>query len=413
MAGHIQDRWFRAETGPDGKSVKVKTDRYGTGLRYRARYIGPDGTERSKSFPDKQKRKAEQWLANIEADMSRGDYVDPDAGKVTFEQYATEWMTTQITDPLTRESVESRLRLHAIPHLGARSMSSFTPSHLRLWLRTLEDRGLSAGYRRGIFAHVSTVFTAAVEDRIIRANPCSARSVRAPRLEPRKVKPWPIRRVMGVREALPERYQALISVAAGLGLRQGEVFGLAVEDVDFLGGVVHVVRQVKLLQRHRAVFAPPKGGKERDVPLPESVAFALAGHLKNFPATEITLPWKTLDGPPATAALLFTGSMGLALDRNRFNDRVWRPALRAVDVETGRDNGMHALRHFYASVLLDAGESIKALSEYLGHHDPGFTLRTYTHLMPSSGTRTRAAVDRVFRDGEPADDGPETAQGSE
>lgn len=33
--------------------------------------------------------------------------------------------------------------------------------------------------------------------------------------------------------------------------------------------------------------------------------------------------------------------------------------------------------------------------EYLGHHDPGFTLRTYTHLMPSSETRTRAAVDAV------------------
>lgn len=59
---------------------------------------------------------------------------------------------------------------------------------------------------------------------------------------------------------------------------------------------------------------------------------------------------------------------------------------------------------------LDAGESIKALSEYLGHHDPGFTLRTYTHLMPSSETRTRAAVDRLFRDDESVDDGPETAQ---
>ncbi|MEU6069871.1 site-specific integrase [Streptomyces sp. NPDC047082] len=410
MAGHIQDRWYKTETGPDGKPSKVKTERYGVGLRYRARYIGPDGSEKSKSFPDKQKRKAEQWLSSIEADMSRGDYVDPDAGKVTFEQYATEWMTTQITDPLTRESVESRLRLHAIPYLGSRPLSSFTPSHLRLWLRTLEDRGLSAGYRRGIFAHVSTVFTAAVEDRIIRANPCSARSVRAPRLEPRKVKPWSTGRVMGVRAALPERYQALVSVAAGLGLRQGEAFGLAVEDVDFLGGVVHVVRQVKLLQRHRPVLAPPKGGKERDVPLPESVAFALAGHLKRHPATEITLPWKTLDGPPVTASLIFTGSAGLALDRNRFNDRVWRPALRAVGAETGRDNGMHALRHFYASVLLDAGESIKALSEYLGHHDPGFTLRTYTHLMPTSQTRTRAAVDRVFEDDEPADDGPETAQ---
>ncbi|MCH5675655.1 site-specific integrase, partial [Streptomyces sp. CME 23] len=62
MAGHIQDRWYRTETGPDGKPVRVKTERYGTGLRYRARYIGPDGTEKSKSFPDRQKRLAEQWL---------------------------------------------------------------------------------------------------------------------------------------------------------------------------------------------------------------------------------------------------------------------------------------------------------------------------------------------------------------
>ncbi|MBQ0884499.1 site-specific integrase [Streptomyces sp. RM72] len=409
MAGHIQDRWYKVETGPDGKPVKVKTDRHGTGLRYRARYIGPDGTEKSKSFPDKQKRKAETWLANIEADMSRGDYIAPEAGKVTFEQYVTKWMRTQMTDPATRESVEMRLRVHAIPHIGKRPMASFNPSHLRLWMRTLEDSGLSAAYRRGIFAHVSTVFTAAVEDRVIRANPCSARSVKAPRLDPRKVKPWTAERVKGVRTELPEQYRALVDCAAGCGLRQGEAFGLAVEDVDFLGGVLHVVRQVKLL-RNRPVFAPPKGGKERDVPLPESIGFALAGHLTRFPAAEVTLPWKALDGPPVTATLIFRSPEGLPLNRNRFNDRQWRPALRAAGMASGRDNGMHALRHFYASVLLDAGESIKALSEYLGHHDPGFTLRTYTHLMPTSATRTRAAVDAVFGDGTATDDGPETAQ---
>ncbi|MFP1627776.1 tyrosine-type recombinase/integrase [Streptomyces sp. 5K101] len=410
MAGHIQDRWYRSAPGPNGKPVKVKTERHGVGLRYRARYVGPDGTEKSKSFPDKQKRRAETWLANIEADMSRGDYIAPEAGKVTFEQYATKWMKTQMTDPATRETVEMRLRLHALPHIGPRPIGSFNPTHLRLWMRTLEDLGLSASYRRGIFAHVSTVFTAAVEDRVIRANPCSARSVKAPRLDPRKVKPWSVDRVKAVRAALPERYQALVDPAAGCGLRQGEVFGLAVEDVDFLGGVVHVVRQVKLLH-NRPVFAPPKGGKERDVPLPESIAFALAGHLTLFPAAEVTLPWKTLDGPPVTASLIFRSPEGLSLNRNRFNDRQWRPALRAAGVATGRDNGMHALRHFYASVLLDAGESIKALSEYLGHHDPGFTLRTYTHLMPSSETRTRAAVDTVWA-ASVADNGPETAQGS-
>ncbi|MFF6871072.1 tyrosine-type recombinase/integrase [Streptomyces sp. NPDC012450] len=407
MAGHIQDRWFKVENGPDGKPQRVKTERHGTGLRYRARYIGPDGTEKSKSFPDKQKRKAEVWLSNIEADMSRGDYIAPEAGKVTFEQYANQWIKTQGTDPSTRESVEMRLRLHALPHIGTRPMSSFNPTHLRLWMRTLEDAGLSASYRRGIFAHVSTVFTAAVEDRVIRVNPCSARSVKAPRLDPRKVKPWSAARVMAVRAELPERYQALVDPAAGCGLRQGEVFGLAVEDLDLKGGVVHVVRQVKLL-RNRPVFAPPKGGKERDVPLPESIALALTDHLHQFPAAEVTLPWKTLDGPPVTATLIFRSPEGFSLNRNRFNDRQWRPALRAAGIVGGRDNGMHALRHFYASVLLDAGESIKALSEYLGHHDPGFTLRTYTHLMPSSQTRTRAAVDAVWAAPD-ADHGPGTA----
>jgi hypothetical protein len=72
MAGHIQDRWYKSIPGPDGKPVRVKTDRFGIGYRYRARYIAPDGSEKSKSFPDKQKRKAEAWLANIEADMSQG-----------------------------------------------------------------------------------------------------------------------------------------------------------------------------------------------------------------------------------------------------------------------------------------------------------------------------------------------------
>ena len=67
--------------------------------------------------------------------------------------------------------------------------------------------------------------------------------------------------------------------------------------------------------------------------------------------------------------------------------------MKKAGVEQTRDDGMHACRHFFASVLLDAGESIKAVSDYLGHSDPGFTLRTYTHLMPNSTERTKRAVD--------------------
>jgi hypothetical protein len=57
---------------------------------------------------------------------------------------------------------------------------------------------------------------------------------------------------------------------------------------------------------------------------------------------------------------------------------------------------MHALRHFYASALLDAGESIKALSSYLGHADAGFTLQIYRHLTSNSEDRTRRGIDDLF-----------------
>ncbi|ALM42037.1 integrase [Streptomyces sp. FR-008] len=67
---------------------------------------------------------------------------------------------------------------------------------------------------------------------------------------------------------------------------------------------------------------------------------------------------------------------------------------------------MHALRHFYASALLDAGENIKALSAYLGHTDPGFTLRIYTHLLPSSEGRARLAMDKVYLSRPSGPDGP-------
>ncbi|MFD4143698.1 tyrosine-type recombinase/integrase [Streptomyces sp. NPDC058572] len=419
MAGHIQDRWYKTESDSGGKTNRVKTNRYGTGMRYRARYIGPDGTEKSKSFPDRQKRLAELWLAQIEADMARGQYIDPKASRITFQQYAEKWLSAQTSDIGTRHAVEMRLRLHAFPYIGTRPLGSFQPGHIRSWVRQLEDTVPAASYRRAIFGNVSAVLTAAVDDGLLPKNPCRAESVKAPKPSPTRVKPWPADRVFRVRAGLPRRYRTTIDLGGGCGLRQGEIFGLPVEEVDFLGGWLHVAYQVKLV-RGRPVFAPPKGGKERDVPFPGAVSAALALHMTTYPPVEITLPWREPGGPPVTKALLFTNREGRAIGRNAFNLRAWKPALASAGViptpaagETYAKapvHGMHALRHFYASVLLDAGENIKALSQYLGHSDPGFTLRTYTHLMPSSEGRTRKAVDSVYREATEPDDGPETAQ---
>ncbi|WP_062648397.1 tyrosine-type recombinase/integrase [Streptomyces maremycinicus] len=421
MAGHVQDRWFRTEVGPDGKPHRVKTDRHGLGMRYRARYVAPDGTEKSKSFPDKQKRLADAWLTHTEADMARGQYIDPQAARVTFREYAERWLAALTTDLTSRAAMEGRLRLHALPYLGARPVGSFQPEHIRDWNRQLEDAVASARYRRLIFDAVSSVLNAAVDDRLLASNPCRARSVKAPRPAASRVHPWSAEQVFGVRAGLPDRYRAMVDLGAGCGLRQGEIFGLAVDNVGDLGWV-YVRQQVKKV-RGTLVFAPPKRGKLRDVPLDPEVSTALHNHMERFPPVEVTLPWLTPTGPKVTHRLVFTSSISAAIWSQGFNDKSWKPALASAGIiatpkkgqryAAAREHGMHALRHFYASVLLDAGENIKALSLYLGHSDPGFTLRVYTHLMPSSETRTRKAISAMYRAAGHAHDGPETHHGPE
>jgi integrase len=229
-----------------------------------------------------------------------------------------------------------------------------------------------------------------------RQNPCRATSIVLPKIPHAEIQPWPAERVAAVTNTLPARYRILAILAAGCGLRQGEIFGLALDDIDPATKKLHIRQQVKQLNG-RLIFALPKHDRQRDVPLPDSVAAALATHLHDYPARTVTLPWGETDGPPRTLRLVVTSREHKALNRNYINAHVWKPALERHGIidphrptttgrrdQTARRHGMHALRHYYASVLLDADESIKAVAKYLGHADPGFTLRTYTHLMPAS-----------------------------
>ncbi|BBA96875.1 putative integrase fusion protein [Actinacidiphila reveromycinica] len=223
-----------------------------------------------------------------------------------------------------------------------------------------------------------------------------------------------------MREALADRYRILLVIGAGLGLRQGEALGLSADDIDFEKEVVHVRRQVKVV-RAKLCFALPKGRKVRDVPLPASVARSIRQHMEQFAPVPVTLPW---DDPtpaqtsveakhrrPRTYRLLVAGRERKAINRNYFNSYVWKPALAKAGViapldkggangtrvwEPSREHGFHALRHFYASEELEAGESVVSLARWLGHSYPGFTLRKYSHFLPRAGARGTAAIDAIF-----------------
>ena len=214
--------------------------------------------------------------------------------------------------------------------------------------------------------------------------------MKAPRVVKKQLVPW--KRAAGrcdpggVARAVPSGHRG---GCTALGLRQGEIFGLSVDEIDFLRRVVHVRQQVKLYLSVTPVFGPPKGGKLRDVPLPRQAAEALAAHLEQFPAQPVTLPWAARqepDGKPRTYPLLFTAEKGTALSRSWFNTKVWVPARRAAGIPDGDDDaaGMHQLRHHFASVLLRGGVDAKRVQSYLGHHSAAFTLDVYGTRCPTT-----------------------------
>ncbi|WP_432069500.1 hypothetical protein [Streptomyces sp. AA1529] len=115
-----------------------------------------------------------------------------------------------------------------------------------------------------------------------------------------------------------------------------------------------------------------------------------------------------------TVNLVLTTSHDNPIKYNTWNERSWKPALASAGLikvvgekvkqhgkrarkhpvyEVSREDMYHVLRHTYASVQLEAGESIVSLAEWLGHSSPKVTLDHYAHFMPEAGRRGLAAMD--------------------
>jgi integrase len=402
----VDDRWFRKAEGPDGKPVLERTSRYGKGMRYRARYADPEGRERSQSFPDGRKKEAAAWASDQEAAVRRGTWIDAESGRMTLRRFTDDVYLPSMTQNIsTQERIRGQLRNHVLPALGGKPLGYLAahPSVIQKWVGALDVAPSTA---KTVLDTLSGVLTMAADDGLIPRNPCRGKKVHAPDRPGRLIVPWPASRVAAVRAALTPRYRATVDAGAGLGLRQAEMFGLSPGDVDWLRGVVHVRRQAKIAGG-KACFAPPKGGKDRDVMLAESAKEALSAHVRDYPPAEVTLPWINPGGEPVTVSLMFTTENGRVLRRSVYDKYHWIPAITAAGLPRDRKNGFHALRHRFASVALAAGADIRKLSAWLGHHDPGFTLRNYCHLMPEGDDRMRRRLDEALR---ARDSGPESAR---
>ncbi len=343
--------------------------------QWRARYRDADGREHSKHFP--RKLDAERWAATQRVSVDSGQHVNPKAGQQTFVTYAEAWRAMQDHRPGTAALYERVLRLHAYPVLGSRPLASVRHSDARAFVTGL-SRTLAPNTARQVHAIVRTIFRSAVHDRLIIESPFA--QIKLPSVERTRLAPLTVEQVRQVAAAAPDRLRALVLTAAGTGLRSGELLGLTVDSIDFLRRELHVRQQLVYVPGTAPFIGEPKTPEsKRTVPLPRFVVDALAEHLASFPAAHV--------------GLVFQADKGGPILRTTLNGR-WVRTLRRAGLP--EDTHMHHLRHHYASVLIDGGESVKVVQERLGHSSAEETLRTYAHLMPQSDQRTRSVVELAW-----------------
>lgn len=379
---YIEDRWHRRDD--DGK--RVRSNRYGTGMQWRARYFDAAGKEHAKHFP--QKKLAQTWLNEVTASVVTGQYVDPRSAKVTFRAYADAWLDAQVHKDATATLYRGHLERHAYPVLGDLPLGSILTTTVQGWVKRLGAgdpgsgrNGLAPATVGVVYTVVASIFRAAVSDRKLATSPCIR--IKLPTVEKTRIRPLTTAQVDLLADTLPAELRAVVILSAGTGMRQGEVLGLTRDRLRLLGKnpAVTVDRQLVTKPGGLTDFAPPKTeASNRVIPLPRVVVTALNDHLARYDIGD--------------QDLLFTW-LGQPLTRQRFG-HIWRPIAKTAGLTTETGTGMHALRHYYASLLIRYGESVKTVQARLGHKSATETLDTYGHMWADSDDRTREAVDSVL-----------------
>lgn len=358
-----------------GRSYRLPSGRY----QWRGRIEG-----RPVKHTEDTKRAADAWAARQQADAQRGELVDR-GNRVTVYEWTAAWSANRVVRPNTRHGHRMLLGYLAGSPLGGRPVVRVQPSEVAAWAQGLAAQELAPATVAKFTGLLRAVMRAAVTDRVRAANPVlSDKDLGLPKMTREPPALLTVEEVTRWAGAAPRRYATMIITQAGTGLRISELAALRVTDVDFLRRRIDVNAQLSEDGRERVALKT--GNSRRTVPLADHVADALAAHLAAFPA-----------GP---GGLIFTlggyGVAGAAHGRPVRARVAWKHyRAAAVAAGLGPDLGTHVLRHHYASVLLDAGQSVITVAAVCGN-TPAMIMAVYGHLIGDPAERVRAAVDAAW-----------------
>jgi integrase len=345
--------------------------------RWQARYKGPDGIDRPAPHTFDSKTSAERWLTLTEAEIIHGDWIDPDAGRVLFGKYASDWIEERPgLRPKTAELYRYRLRRHLSPAFGARPLAEIREPNVRRWRKDLLDIGVSTGTVAKAYRLLKVIFNTAVDDGLIRRNPCRIKGAGQETAPERPVLTVP--QVYARADAIDGRYRVPVLLAALTSLRWGELAALRRSDIDIQARTVWVARQ--LHERHGGgfVFSPPKSeAGQRTVAIPELITPDLASHIVTH-------------ARPGDDGLVFTSPCGGPLRHTNFRRRFWVPGLHAAGLPSTH---FHDLRHTGNMLAAAAGAHLRELMDRMGHS----TSRAAMAYLYGSNERQQAIAEVLSR----------------
>ena len=306
------------------------------------------------------------------------------AAKVqTFRQYVDRVWMPQKRATAARSSLrayEVNLRLHVLPALGDSLLGEITPPMITALFYQLQAEGLADKTLNLIWNITGEIFSTAVQDEILDHSPMQ-KARRPAASKDAKVdqdkKAYTAEEMLRVLEAIgqePLIWRALALLLTMTGLRRGEACGLQWDCVDFATGEITIKRNVQPC-KGGVYVTTPKTGRERTVLAPPDVLDLLRQLRQEQP---VTVRW--VFARPHSTEPINPNSV-----TNHFRQMGRRYGLE--------DFHPHKLRHTFASIAIEQGADVAAVSQCLGHSTIATTLAVYTH---TNQTATRRAAAKVW-----------------
>lgn len=352
-------------------------------------FVNVDCGRWSKKVGDR--RAAEAVASAVRRKLKAGELrLAPGAEGPDFVGYAQGYVETYARTACkwsTYRSYQILLDKHVAPAWRGLRLEQITRGKVKALLLAKRQAGLAPATVQNIQVFISGIFTHAYEDGIVAANPALRLGRYIPKEDRRRhlhplTKEQVAAYLAAARQECPEHYPLLLC-AFRTGMRLGELMGLAWEDIDF---VAHTI-QVRRAYSH-GHFSTPKSHKSRLVDMSDQLKRTLLDHQGALRARfGGELP--AARAGEQTLHFAFPNREGGPTDGDDFRRRVFYPLIERADVPRFR---FHDIRHTFASLLLQQGESLHYVKEQMGHASIQTTVDVYGHLVPGSN---RNAVNRL------------------